>query len=149
MKIPTKNSTSPTSASATGAPTGPTTTSRTDPAEDLTGRVLVDERSQHDNRFFTHLLTVLSVSSAMVGVCLTAIGLVGVMKSLGKVETVVDDLLAVAAVLFMSATLLSFLGMRTNLTKNWRSFARVLDSVFCAALVLVVVATLLLTWVVL
>ena len=106
-------------------------------------------RAEDDDRFLTHLLTVLSVSAGMVGVCLTAIGLIGVMKSLGRVETVVDDLLAISSMLFMVTAVLSFLGMRTNLTKSWRSFARTLDGVFCVGLVLVGIATLLLTWVVL
>jgi hypothetical protein len=84
----------------------------------------------------------------MVGVCLTAIGIVSIKKSLGKVETLVDDLLAIGGVLFMMAAVLSFLGMRTNLAKKWRGFVRALDLLFCLGLVLVVIATLLLTWMV-
>jgi hypothetical protein len=121
---------------------------RADRAEDATKPGLVDERSEADARFFTHLITVLSVSSGMVGVCLTAIGLIGILKSLSEVETIVDDLLAVAAMFFMIATLMSFLGMRTSVTKTWQNFGRVLDAVFCVGLVLVVIGTLLLTWVV-
>jgi hypothetical protein len=106
------------------------------------------DRFEADDRFHTHLLTVLSVSSGMAGVCLTAIGLVGIMKSLSKLETLVDDLLALGGVLFMMAAVLSFLGMRTKLARTWRSFTRALDIVFCLGLVLVVIATLLLTWMV-
>jgi hypothetical protein len=102
--------------------------------------------AQADERFYTHLLTVLSVSSGMVGVCLTAIGLIGIMKSLNKVEILVDDMLAVGAVLFMVTALLSFFGMRTQLSQSWRSLARTIDILFCLALVLVVVATAMLTW---
>jgi hypothetical protein len=104
--------------------------------------------SNPDDRSYTHLLTVLTVSSGMVGVCLTAIGLIGIMKSLSKVETLVDDLLALSGVLFMIAAVLSFLGMRTKLATTWRGFVRALDVLFCVALVLVVIATLLLTWMV-
>jgi hypothetical protein len=124
------------------------TISRKDRAE-APAEPTLGERVEDDGRFLTHLLTVLSVSAGMVGVCLTAIGLIGVMKSLSRVETVVDDLLAISAMLFMVTAVLSFLGMRTNLTKSWRSFARTVDGVFCLGLVLVGVATLLLTWVVL
>ena len=122
--------------------------SRTDRAE-APAEPTLGERAEDDGRFLTHLLTVLSVSAGMVGVCLTAIGLIGIMKSLSRVETVVDDLLAISAMLFMVTAVLSFLGMRTNLTKSWRSFARTLDGLFCMGLVLVGIATLLLTWVVL
>ena len=124
------------------------TSSRTGRAVDPTNARLVDKHRDADAQFFTHLITVLSVSSGMVGVCLTAIGLIGILKSLNSIETIVDDMLAVAAMIFMIATLLSFLGMRTSVTKNWPSFGRVLDLVFCGGLVLVVVATVLLTWVV-
>jgi hypothetical protein len=76
------------------------TISRTDRAEAPAESTLA-ERVEDDGRYFTHLLTVLSVSAGMVGVCLTAIGLIGVMKSLSRVETIVDDLLAISAMLFM------------------------------------------------
>ena len=123
-------------------------TSRTDPAEDRRQRELSDTHGEANSRYFTHMITVLSVSSGMVGVCLTAIGLIGVMKSISRVETVVDDLLAISAVMFMAAAVLSFLGLRTRLTLTWRNFARVLDGLFCLALTLVVIATMLLTWMV-
>jgi hypothetical protein len=111
-------------------------------------QAIPSEPESADERFHTHLLTVLSVSSGMVGVALTAIGLIGIVKALNQIETLVDDLLAIGSLLFMLAALLSFLGMRSNVTKRWRNFARTLDLVFCLGLVLVVVATLLLTWMV-
>jgi hypothetical protein len=124
-----------------------TPTVRADPAEEPT-KAIPSDKSEADARFYTHLLTVLSVSSGMVGVCLTAIGLIGIMKTLNKLETMVDDLLAVGSLLFTLAAVLSFLGMRTRLCQTWRSFARTLDLIFCLGLVLVVVATILFTWVV-
>jgi hypothetical protein len=91
-------------------------------------------------------VAVLSVSAGMVGVCLTAIGLIGVMKSLNKVETLVDDLLAVSALMFMLATALSFLGMRTSLQSKWSGFIWALDVLFFMGLVALVVACVMLTW---
>ena len=38
-----------------------------------------------DDRSYSHLLTLLSVSAAMVGVCLTAVGLVSVIEALNKI----------------------------------------------------------------
>jgi hypothetical protein len=101
------------------------------------------------DRFFTHLLTVLSVSSGMVGVCLTAIGLIGIIKSLSRMEMFVDELLSIGAVLFMITAIFSFLGMRSEFVKAWRGFGLALDLAFCLGLVLVVIATIMLTWVVL
>ncbi len=69
------------------------------------------DESKSEDRQYPHLLTLLSVSSAMVGVCLTAIGLIGIMRWLSAVQTLVDDLLAVGAVLFMISAVMSFLGM--------------------------------------
>ncbi len=97
---------------------------------------------------YSHLLTILSVSSGMVGVCLTAIGLIGIVKSLSKLETFVDDLLALGTMFFMVAGALSFFGMRTRLGKRWRNLVRALDIIFCIGMLTVVVAAMLLTWVV-
>jgi hypothetical protein len=97
---------------------------------------------------YAHLLTILSVSSGMVGVCLTAIGLIGIVKSLSKVETVVDDLLALGTMFFMVAGALSFLGMRTRLGKRWRNLVHALDIIFCLGMLVVVLGAMLLTWVV-
>jgi len=102
-----------------------------------------------EDRLYAHLVAVLSVSAGMVGVCLTAISLIGVMKSLSKLETMVDDLLVVSSLLFMLCTALSFLGMRTNLPIKWRGFAWTLDVFFFLGLMALVVACVMLTWVVL
>ena len=52
------------------------------------------ERGPDDEQWYHwHLLTLLSVSAAMVGVCLTAIGLVGILKSLRELEVfIVEDM---------------------------------------------------------
>jgi hypothetical protein len=94
------------------------------------------------------MLTVLTVSSGMVGVCLTAIGLIGILKSLNRIELIVDDLLALATLLFAVAAVQSFLGLWAGFGRKWRHFARILDGLFSLGLLLVVVATVLLTWVV-
>lgn len=102
-----------------------------------------------DEKRYAHLLTLLSVSAAMVGVCLTAIGLVSVIESLNKLETFVDNILAVATLLFSLVTLLSFIGVRTNLRTSWRHYLFTLDILFCLGIVAIVVASFLLTFVVL
>jgi hypothetical protein len=115
---------------------------------DVANRKVLHDSRGADDRSYTHLLTVLSVSSGMVGVCLTAIGLIGIIKSLSRIELVVDELLSIGAVLFMITAIFSFLGMRSNFIKTWRGFGLALDLVFCLGLVLVVIATIMLTWVV-
>jgi hypothetical protein len=101
-----------------------------------------------DQQFNTHLLTMLSVASGMAGVCATAIGLIGIVKSLNKIETIVDDLFAVGALLFLAVTGLAFIGLRTRLGRTWLGLITVLDVTFFLGLGAVVVASLLLTWMV-
>ncbi len=101
-----------------------------------------------DDNNYAHLLTLLSVSAAMVGVCLTAIGLVSVIAALNKWENVVDDVLAIGSLLFSLVTLLSFLGIRTRIRRTWPRYVLVLDVLFCLGIGAMVTASLLLTWVV-
>jgi hypothetical protein len=103
------------------------------------------EHSPDDDRIYTHLLTLLSVSAGMVGVCLTAIGLVNVTKALRELEVWVDDFLAVSTVLFSFITLLSFIGMRTPIRRRWRHYMLMLDVLFCVGILTLVVASLILS----
>ena len=57
---------------------------------------------------------IFTVSSAMVGVCLTVIGLIRVVITFGKADTVADDLLAADAFLFLLSCLLSYSALRTR-----------------------------------
>jgi hypothetical protein len=108
----------------------------------------VTDSSNEDDRYHTHLLTLFSVAAGMVGVCATTIGLIGIMRTVNDLETIVDDLLAIGALLFMIVTTLSFLGLRADLSRTWRRFAITLDVLFCTGLVVLVVASMLLAWVV-
>ena len=71
----------------------------------------------------------------MVGVCLTAIGLVSVIEAVRELEGWVDDMLAIGALLFSLVTLLSFLGIRTNVRQSWRRYTLVLDVLFCLGII--------------
>src|SRR5919109_1180812 len=67
----------------------------------------------------THLeqdicIHIFTVSSAMVGVCLTVIGLIRVVITLGSVDTLADDLLAADALLFLISCLLSYWALRSR-----------------------------------
>src|SRR3954464_4763937 len=79
---------------------------------------------------------IFSVSSAMVGVCLTVIGLIRVVITLGKIDTVADDLLSADAFLFLLASLLSYSALRTRNLKRMRRVERVADGLFILAMIL-------------
>jgi hypothetical protein len=100
---------------------------------------------EFDDRSYSHLLTLLSVSAAMVGVCLTSVGLVSVIEALNKIATWVDDLLAIGSLVFSIVTLLSFLGIRTKI-RRWKRFTLLLDVLFCLGISTMVLASLLLTY---
>lgn len=78
---------------------------------------------------------IFTVSSAMVGVCLTVIGLIRVVITLGKADTLADDFLAADAFLFLVSCLLSYWALRS---RGWRRMHRVeqiADTVFILAMV--------------
>ena len=102
----------------------------------------------NDDRLFTHLLTILSVSAAMVGVCLTAIGITGVFKELRGFETICDDLMAADSFLFLATAVLCFVGLRTPLRKRCHAVVLAVDVLFCFALVLMAVVCGVFVWLV-
>ena len=81
---------------------------------------------------------IFSVSAALVGVCLTVIGLLRVIISTNKVETFVDDLLAADAVLFLFSCLLSYWALRTRSLYRMHRVERVADTIFLVGLFLMV-----------
>lgn len=81
---------------------------------------------------------IFSVSAAMVGVCLTVIGLVRVVTAVRQVDTVADDLLAVNAILFLASCLLAYWALRTRSTGRMHRVEQVADGIFIVALLLMV-----------
>jgi len=81
---------------------------------------------------------IFSVSAAMVGVCLTVIGLIRVVITLGKADTVADDLLAGDALLFLTACLLSYTALRSRDGKTMARYERLADWLFIMAMTLMV-----------
>jgi hypothetical protein len=81
---------------------------------------------------------IFTVSSAMVGVCLTVIGLIRVVITLRKADTIADDLLAIDAVLFLLATLFSYWALRRRSYRRRPLLERAADALFILALLLMV-----------
>jgi hypothetical protein len=82
---------------------------------------------------------IFTVSSAMVGVCLTVIGLIRVVITFGKTDTVADDLLAADAFLFLVSCLLSYSALRTRSKRRIHRRERIADSIFILAMILMVI----------
>ena len=89
---------------------------------------------------------IFTVSSAMVGVCLTVLGLVRVVITLGKADTVADDLLAVDAVLFLVSCFVSYAALRSRRAPRMHRLERVADGVFILAMIVMVAICAFLTY---
>jgi hypothetical protein len=95
-----------------------------------------DSESFFEKDVCAHIFT---VSAAMVGVCLTVIGILRVVITIQKVDTLADDLLALDAVLFLAACLLSYWALRSRGAYRMHRIERIADSIFILALLLMVV----------
>src|SRR6266480_4316080 len=82
---------------------------------------------------------IFTVSSARVGVCLTVIGLIRVVITLGKADTLADDFLASDALLFLTSCLLSYAALRARSFRRRHLIERTADVVFMTAMVVMTV----------
>lgn len=82
---------------------------------------------------------IFGVSAAMVGVCLTVIGLFRLTSKLRNISSVGDEILAVNAGVFLTSCLLSYLALRARRTRRWVRIERVADLLFLSGLCLMAV----------
>ena len=99
----------------------------------------------------THLeqdisIHIFTVSSAMVGVCLTVIGLIRVVITLGRADTLADDLLAGDALLFLISCLLSYWALRSRSVRRMHRLEKIADGIFILAMIGMVVICALITY---
>lgn len=88
-----------------------------------------DER--HEDEIAIH---VFSVSAAMVGVCLTAIGILRLVAAQTQAQTLGDELLAVDSVLFVTCCALAFWSFKTRDARIRRRLRVIVDALFLGAL---------------
>lgn len=92
---------------------------------------------------------IFTASAALVGVCLTVIGLLRVVVATTKVGTIADDLLAADATLFMVACLLAYWALRSRSVRRMHRLERTADVLFLSGLVLMTIVCGVITWVLL
>jgi hypothetical protein len=92
--------------------------------------------AQNNTEAREHDLTmhVFAVSSGMVGVCLTAIGLLRLVAAQTQAQTIGDDLLAINAILFATCAFLAFWSFKTGKTATRRRLRLFVDIFFLIAL---------------
>ena len=90
----------------------------------------------------THIF---STSAAMVGVCLTVIGIfqIGRLKDIGSIS---DNLLAIDAVAFLAACILAYMALRTRTQKRRHLIERIADAIFIAGLCLMAIVCFLIAY---
>jgi uncharacterized membrane protein YqjE len=108
------------------------------------------ETNRHNDRS-THLeqdicIHIFTVSSAMVGVCLTVIGLIRVVITFGRADTLADDLLAGDALLFLISCLLSYWALRSRSVRRMHRLEKIADAIFIFAMIGMVIICALITY---
>lgn len=74
----------------------------------------------------------------MVGVCLTVIGILQIVTTARKADTLADNFLAADAVLFLVSCVLSYWVLRTRSMRRMHLVERFADSIFLVALLFMV-----------
>jgi len=102
-----------------------------------------DANSHLEQDICIHIFT---VSSAMVGVCLTVIGLDPRVITLGTADTLADDLLAADALLFLVSCLLSYWALRSRGLRRMHRLEKIADGIFIVAMIGMVVVCAVITY---
>ena len=102
-----------------------------------------NQKNHFEQDICIHIFT---VSSAMVGVCLTVIGLIRVVVTLGKADTLADDFLAMDALLFLTSCLLSYWALRSRGLRRMHRLERIADGIFIFAMIGMVAICALITY---
>jgi hypothetical protein len=104
------------------------------------------QRNAHSHLEQDICIHIFTVSSAMVGVCLTVIGLVRVVITLGTADTLADDFLAADALLFLISCLLSYWALRSRGLRRMHRLEKIADGIFIVAMIGMVVVCALITY---
>jgi uncharacterized membrane protein YqjE len=102
-----------------------------------------EQKNHLEQDISIHIFT---VSSAMVGVCLTVIGLIRVVITLGKADTLADDFLAGDALLFLVSCLLSYWALRSRTLRRMHRLEKIADLIFITAMIGMVIICALITY---
>lgn len=92
--------------------------------------------ADHEHNLTMH---VFAVSSGMVGVCLTGIGLLRLIATQTQVQTLGDDLLAVDAMIFVVCAFLAFWSFKTDQPLRRQRLRLAVDVLFLVGLAMMAV----------
>jgi len=111
----------------------------------------VSERSEDESQKEAMLeediaIHIFSTSATMVGVCLTVIGFFKLLFQMQIIGTLGDDLLAVDALLFLIACVLSYWALRMRTARRRRITEKCADIIFLLALSMMTLICALITY---
>ena len=107
----------------------------------------MDDESKQDRELVINLyVQIFGVAGAMVGVCLTVIGLLRLLTETKGYRTLGDDLVAVDGIAFLLACVFSFLTLKAHKSARQRLLQRLTDTFFMIGIVLMMVICALITW---
>ena len=86
----------------------------------------------------TELLTLFSLSATLTGLCITGVTLFGSLKKSALDRTVADELLAVAAMIFLLCTYIIFITLKSQHQKIAWWLQKLADLLFLVALTFMV-----------
>jgi hypothetical protein len=89
---------------------------------------------------------VFTASEAMVGVCITVIGIFQVVTTLRSEDSLGDDFLAINAILYLITTLLSYWALRTSNVNRNHFLEKLVDILFLIALTCTTAIAGFITW---
>lgn len=77
---------------------------------------------------------IFQVSATLVGVCLTVLGLLRIVRRLRPVGTMADEMLALDALIFLGSCMWAYAALRAPTTARRRQLERIADAVFLGGL---------------
>ena len=96
------------------------------------------DASTREERDHQLTMNVFAISAGMVGVCLTAIGILRLVATQSEVQSIGDEMLAIDAVLFVTCSFLSFWSFKTRDMSVRARLRSAVDILFMLALVAMV-----------
>ena len=89
---------------------------------------------------------IFSVSVTMVGICLTVIGIIRVIITLKQEDLLIDDMIAVNMIFYVTSAVCSYWSLRTHRARRSRQIMRIADLVFIFSMVFTAFNACFITW---
>lgn len=100
--------------------------------------MMSDRNTTLDDDICVHIFT---SSGAMVGVCLTVVGILRVVINIRQEDVIGQNLLAVNAIIYLTTCLIAYWALRTRKAKRNHRLERVADALFLLGLTLTTITT--------